>query len=152
MILVFFYIFAFLSVSLRLVNTLTNWCPGPLLAYVVEDTYLIAKLCVGMIQAWTTLEMILRIRQIFKSDGTQESYDRYDKRIKFGQYFFIIFTALVFVVYTTQDTIRSLQPHQENWYVYPVYAGMGYSYLAMFILTLVVNIFLFREIEASKKA
>ena len=152
MILVFFYIFSFLSIFLRFLNTLTNWCSVAILAYVVEDVYMVAKLCVGLIQAWTTLEMILRISQIFKSNGSQHSYNRYEKWIKFGQYFVIVFSVLILIAYTIQDTIRSTKPHPEEWYVYKFYTGFACAYLFMFTLTLVINLLLFKEIQASKSA
>ena len=57
-----FYVFSFLAISTRLAYILIQWSLTAKQSVLINDYYLISKLCVGFIQAWTTLEMTMRIR------------------------------------------------------------------------------------------
>ena len=59
--LLFFYIFAFLAISLRIVNQVTTFRDDPIF-WLLSDVFIVTKLCVGLTQAWMIFEIALRIK------------------------------------------------------------------------------------------
>ena len=57
-----FYLYALIAVALRLINLIWFWTGDPLYRLNVELVQQVAKLCVGVVQDWITIELAFRIR------------------------------------------------------------------------------------------
>ena len=56
-----FYIFAFLTVSLRLIYIIWCWTRSRFI-YNINFNQVIAKLCIGVVQDWISFELTIRVR------------------------------------------------------------------------------------------
>ena len=65
-----FYVFSLIAVALRLVYLIWFWSKE--LPYSVDETQQAAKLCVGIIQDWITIELAIRIRNAKGSSDVPE--------------------------------------------------------------------------------
>ena len=63
--LLFFYIFAYIAISFRLIWLFIEYIESSVVFY-ITDCYLTSKLSVGLIQCWMILEIALRVRQTYK--------------------------------------------------------------------------------------
>ena len=65
--LLFFYIFSFISIVLRLVYLIVMWSDHTTGIAMIGDCQAVAKLCLGLIQSWTIFEICIRMRSSIRS-------------------------------------------------------------------------------------
>ena len=151
--LLFFYIFAFLSIFLRLILIIMAWSKFTSFGYYINDFYLVTKLSVGLIQSWMIFEIALRVRQTYIStNGTGEpaasSIESFEKRLRCGQYSTIALSVTIAFAILLADTV--LWPRDDE-LTTVYYYGFAFSYLSMFFLFAAVNILLLCVMRERKK-
>jgi len=65
--LLFFYIFSLISLTFRVMYLIWQFSMFPFVSFMINIS-VIAKLCVGMIQSWMILKIVLRLRQSSKEN------------------------------------------------------------------------------------
>ena len=149
--LLFFYIFAFIAIALRLIYHIFSWSENPIFTN-VNYIYIAAKLCVGLLQTWMIFEIAMRIRHMVASqkhvEGSAASFERW---MRTGQYSIISTSSLGFVAFVAFVSTKVQKgDHMQNYDQLDTF--IGYSYLTLFILMASVNIFLLVQIRAKNQS
>ena len=114
-----------------------------------------AKLCVGFLQTWMILEITLRVRHSIPRPTGQMSQARFEKRMRFGQYFTISIASIGFIVFVTREIFSA---HKEgNYYAFEsnnkeFFSFLSYSFLALFILMASINILLVFQLREKERS
>ena len=90
--LLFFYIFTFITVALRIIWLIVKDIDSNVVDF-IADCYLTSKLSVGLLQCWMILKIALRLRQTYK----QVPSANFEKWLEYGQYTVITLSICLFV-------------------------------------------------------
>ena len=80
----------------------------------------VAKLCVGVVQDWITLELAIRIRN---AKGYSDISEAAKKKLRRTSGVLIVITALCFAIFTATVIVSA---HKQGNYGYPFYDNICY--------------------------
>ena len=154
--LLFFYIFALIAISLRLVFSIFSWSENNIFVQ-VDDVYIAAKLCVGLLQTWMIFEIAIRIKHLLAMQRNLESSTpNVENWMRFGQCSTILLTLVGFVIYTSYVIISARKEGNDNipfWQnIAEADSIIAYSYLLLFIIMAAVNVLLVIQIRAKERS
>ena len=142
--LLFFYIYALIALGLRLIYSIWGWSVREGFQS-VNNIYIVAKLCVRLMQTWMILEIALRVRNSIPRPRAPKSQARFEKWMKIGQYSVMAIASSGFAIFIVFDIISAHKAGNEyafekNFDLYSVF--ISYSFLTLFAMMLSVNIYL----------
>ena len=142
-----FYTYAILAVSLRPINMIWFRTGNPVIAN-LDFVQQGAKLAVGVVQDWITLELAIRIRN---AKGKSDVSEKQTRQLRIGRALLFSFVTLAFVAFNIIIIVRA---HQHGGYAFPnnyclVYSLLGYLFLCQVILMTLLVIWLFVETQRS---
>ena len=151
-----FYIFAYFSITFRLIYIILEFSKYEKSLIFINDLYLGTKISVGLIQSWMILEIALRIRETYKEtcSGSADRLKSFKKWVQRAQYciitvaFSIILIILVDDIFTVDAYMEALKNGEEgnasdSWF--------AFSFLNIFFLMAAVNIVLICVMRKRKK-
>lgn len=112
--------------------------------YILWDSSVAAKICVGVIQTWMIVEITLKLRLAIKPNPDLQSC------ITVGQVTVLIMTSLAFASFVVCVTINSMERRIED-QVFRLRGLIGYGSLLVFIIMLFANIALILQTRAKAK-
>ena len=112
--------------------------------YIIWDSSVAAKICVGVIQTWIIVEIILKLRLAIKPNPNLQ------RCIPIGQVMVLILTSIAYVSLVVCVTIDSLEERMED-QIIRLRRWIGYGSLLVFIIMLIANIALILQTRAKAK-
>ena len=126
-----FYCFALIAITIRLIGVIWFWKPLPIIVN-IDYVQQVAKLCVGVVQDWITLELAIRIHNC---KGYRDISDKAKKRLRFARRILFVVTAFAFAAFCIVDILSAHREGNEGLafgiseYNCLVYQILGYSFL-----------------------
>ena len=104
----FFYLFAWVAIPLRLINLIWYWTMNDAISYNIPFVQMVSKLCVGIAQDWIVFELIVRIRYSRKYVHLQKRLPpAAQKCLHYGSRAVFAFTILGFTVFCVLEILSS---------------------------------------------
>ena len=118
-------------------------------------TYIVAKLCVGLLQTWMILEIALRIAQSIPAYKSLCSSASFESWMLFGQYIIVSISSVSFAAFVIFEVVSAR--YEDNMYAFEHhYQQLGevfsYFYLIMFIMMASVNVLLVILIRVKERS
>ena len=124
-----YYVFAIIAVFLRLIIIIWNWSSNPLLSR-LDSVQQVAKLCVGVVQDWITLELAIRIQN---AKGDSDISEAAKKQLRQIRLVLFILLALGFIAFSLIASFSSNGYEDDEstfWYNNcSMYDVVGYLFL-----------------------
>ena len=144
-----FYIFTLLNIVFRLVFIIIRWSKYHIVKHFFNDSYLVTKLSVGLIQSWMIFEIALRERHAYKASSfSPAKYKCFGKWMRCGQYSTIVVATAIVLAILIYDLLHLHERKDDHNSSFPTIA---YSYLGMFFLMSAVNILLICVLRERKR-
>ena len=104
--LLLFYAFSLIAISLRIISLECGWLIGPISnnVGVVQQA---AKLSVGAVQDWITIELAIRIHN---SNGYSDISESVMKKLRVARKIFFALLTLTFVAFSITTLVSALKP------------------------------------------
>ena len=109
-------------------------------------TYVVAKLCVGLLQTWMILEIALQLRQSIPRKEFRVNCGNFQSWVQYGQYSIVSLTTIAFVLFVIIELISARAEGNDFAFepnIDETYAVVGYIFLVQFIMMASVNVVLF---------
>ena len=140
-----FYVFALIALSLRLTNLIWYWTGNPIFAN-IDWVQQVAKLCVGVVQDWITIELAIRIHN---SKGHTDISEVAKKKLRLARCVLFVITTLAFLAFTL-FVIFSAHKEGNNGEAFHdnpcrEFYILGYSFLCYVIVMILLVTWLFVE-------
>ena len=118
-----------LSMSLRLVYLISGWTSFKFI-FTVDLVQQVAKLCVGVVQDWITLELAIRIRN---SKGDSDISEAAERKLRRMSFVLIVIITLSFVSFAVTGIVSAHKQGSDG-FSFPdnicsVYKAIGYGFL-----------------------
>ena len=102
-----FYAFSLIAIGLRLFDILWYWTSSPKLGNInlVQQT---AKICVGVVQDWITLELAIRIRH------SEDIAEKAKKRLRFASLLVFALITLAFLGFSVATIVSAKDKENDG--------------------------------------
>ena len=106
-----FYAYALIVFTLRLINLIWKWTLNPIFSNNIDYVQQAAKLCVGIVQDWITIELAIRIHNTKGYTDISEASKR-KLRVASGVLFTLI--TLAFLAFSIFVIVSAQKPGNEG--------------------------------------
>ena len=142
-----FYVFALFAVTFRPVFILGYWTGKPIYPN-IDWVQQVAKLCVGVVQDWITLELAIRIHN---ARGYSDISETAKRKLRF--IFQILFASLLLVLTAWSISVIASAYKQKDGYAFDgenfclILGIISYCFLCQFIVMILLVAWLFIETQ-----